>query len=465
MTRRAIALALAILPVLAGCGRESGGPGLVRVSEHVYAMVADGPSAAEGLGANSGFVVGDEAVLVVDTRYTPALARELLEAIRGVTDLPVRWAVNTHYHPDHAWGNAVFRDAGATILARPETAEDLRRFSPVYLDYYRAYRPEAWALLRDVEIAPPDSLLGEMLEIDLGGIMVLVRYFGPGHTAGDAVVFVPKERVVFTGGLAAAGYHPNLGDDGADLANWLRIIGEIEATGPRRVVPGNGFVSGPGVLGETADYIRYLLDLCERHIRGGGSAFDVATSVAVPGTEGDLLANLVPFNVRAVYVRLVQAIVDPPFTLDLPDGFRTTDGAVEGRGGRIDWAADTADGYLEIEVRWQPTVRSEVITQDVYDEVSRYTAATKRHRMHVAGPETVSIGGVEAVGAHGRWEFTPESGRSGGGIWTWGAILRDGVSYTVQLSVNANKDEAAERRGMETLQAIAATFRFRADGP
>lgn len=451
---------IALAAIVAGCGEKETGPGLVEVSDRVYAMIAGGPSAAEGLGANSGFVVGDDAVLVVDTRYTPALSRELLDAIRDVTDRPVRWVVNTHYHPDHAWGNAVFAEAGATIVARPETVEDLRRFSPVYLDYYRSYRPEAWALLENVEVVEPDSLLGDALVIDLGGVSVAVRYFGPAHTAGDAVVFVPEERVVFTGGIAAAEYHPNLGDDGADFANWIRTIGEIEAFDPRAVVPGNGPVGGGESLRSTREYIMQLIELCEQRIRGGGSAWRAATEVAVPGREEDKLANLLPFNVRAVYLAFVPTIVDPPFTLDLPVEFRVSDGAIEGSGGRIDWAADTADGHLEIEVRWQPTVRNEIIPEDVYDEVARYAAATNRYRMQIDGREPVRIGDVEALGARGRWEFTEESGRMGGGIWTWGMILRDGVVYTIQLSANGDGEAERERRGMEILRGIAATFRF-----
>ena len=458
--KRTIMGAIALAAVFASCGEKATGPGLVRVSDRVYAMIADGPSAAEGLGANSGFVVGDDAVLVVDTRYTPALAGELLEAIRETTDRPVRWVVNTHYHPDHTWGNAVFAEAGATILARPETVEDLRVFSPVYLDYYRSYRPEAWALLEDVEIVEPDSLLGDALVIDLGGVSVAVRYFGPAHTAGDAVVFVPDERVVFTGGIAASGYHPNLGDDGADFSNWIRALGEIEAFDPRSVVPGNGRVGGVEALRGTRDYMMQLMQICEQRIRAGDSAWEAATEIALPGREEELLANLLPFNVRAVYRFLVPKVVEPPFTLDLPVEFRVNDGAVEGRGGRIDWAADTADGHIEIEIRWQPTVREEIISRDVYDEIARYLAATNRYRMEIDGSAPVRIGDVEAHGARGRWEFTQESGRIGGGVWTWGMILRDGAAFTIQLSANGDGDADAERRGMETLRGIAATLRF-----
>ena len=132
--------------------------GLVKLSNQVYAMIANGPTAVEGLGANSGFVVGTKGVLVIDTRYTPALAYDLLKAIRSVTNAPILYAVNTHYHPDHTWGNSVFKEQGATIVAAPGTREELLKYSPVYLEYYRVHKPESFGMLVDVKVVAPDTV-------------------------------------------------------------------------------------------------------------------------------------------------------------------------------------------------------------------------------------------------------------------------------------------------------------------
>ena len=239
---RWIIAAVLAAAIAAGCSRQAdiSGTGLIRLDERVYAWIAPGPSSVEGLGANSGFIVGDESVLVVDSRFSYNHARQLLEAIRSITDLPVSYLVNTHYHPDHVWGNSIFRAEGAIILARPETKIEMERFSPIYRDYYRDRKPDVFEMIKDVEPALPDSFVADELRLDLGGIEAVVTYFGPGHTAGDLVVAVPSRRIVFTGGLVSNGYHPNMGDQGADFENWLITLDRLDDAQPKIVVPGQG---------------------------------------------------------------------------------------------------------------------------------------------------------------------------------------------------------------------------------
>lgn len=435
--------------------------GLVKVSDHVYAFVARGASAVEGLGANSGFVVGEEGVLVVDSRYTPSLARELLEAVRSVTGAPVRYLVNTHYHPDHTWGNSVFKDEGAVIIARPETRSELEFYSPVYMNYYKGNKPEAFERIKDVRVVLPDSTFREMLDLDLGGVDVVLHYFGPGHTAGDCIVAVPMDRVAFAGGLISNGYHPNLGDGGADFENWIEILGRLDAMDLRYIVPGQGWVCGPPILEKQEDYIQKLRVRCIEEIRRGGSAQEAALSINLPGTEGYQQANLLPFNVLAVYRNEIIDVVKPDFEFDLPEGFVINDGAVEGRGGRIGWLHDYGKGYMELEVQWQPTVRREVIVQDVYDRVSRYMSGDVELNMRVEGPRKINIDGEETVAAHGRWVFKRSAGKLGGGIWTWAMVIRNGTSYSIQLSTNAAGDVEREQANMKVLDQVASTFRIK----
>jgi len=179
----AVVMAGALLGIHCSKG-DMGGTGLVKVADNVYAFIAVGPSASEGLGANSGFVVGSDAVMVIDSRQTPELAGTLYDAIRTVTDLPVKYVVNTHYHPDHTWGNSVFRDRGAVIIARPETRDAIEKYTPVYMEYYRDQKPETWRRFMNVRMSLPDSLMGERLKVDLGGIGVELYHLGAGTRRG-----------------------------------------------------------------------------------------------------------------------------------------------------------------------------------------------------------------------------------------------------------------------------------------
>lgn len=456
----ALLLACILTPVC--CSRRAvEGPGLVKVSENVYAFIASGPTGKEGLGANSGFIAGDDAVLVVDSRYTPLLAAELMDAVRTVTDAPVRYVVNTHYHPDHTWGNSYFGERGCVILARPETRDSLDKYSPYYLSYYRVHKPEEYERLKNIEVVLPDSVFTEDLRVDLGGVEAHLMYFGPGHTAGDIVVVVAAERVAFSGGLLSKGYHLNLGDPGADLDNWLAMMDRLGGMRLEYIVPGQGDVCHPEELEAEKRYILDLRSLCAESIRRGISVDAAKLSISVPGTEGYLQGNLLPFNIQAVYRREVMGIVKPDFELDLPAGFIVMDGGGSAEKGWIRLNDASVTGTSEIEVQWHPTGRRELIVQDLFEYVDRYRSQKKIREITTDGTKKIVLGDEEIDAAYGGWSYAETLGISERGIWTWFMLMRNGRLYTVQLFVSVGRDHAGSRRRLEKLETIAATFRSR----
>ncbi len=462
MKRSIVVLALAaVLASSAGCGREEiGNTGLVRVGKHTWALIASGPASEEGLGANSGFVVGRDCVAVIDARYTPALASELLEEIRSVTDLPIRWVVNTHYHQDHTWGNSVFKEQGAAVVATAETRDAFELYSPIYLDIYRGRGEEAFAPLADVRFVPPDTLFAGEAALDLGGVTVELRHFGPGHTAGDAVVAVPKDRVVFTGGLLSNGYHPNLGDPGADFDNWLRTLGRLEGMKARLFVPGQGLVCGKDAIDGERRYIESLREICVDAIGKRYPLEEVVRTLRMPEAEGWLQPNIIPFNVQAVYRREIPRIVKPGFTLDFPAEFLILDGGGNPRMGYIRWGAQSGEGYLEIEAQWKSSSNAELIVQDIAEAVSRYDEQGGR-LMKIERTGRLETPGGPAIGASGTWRGKDVTSEPGSGRWSWTMMLRGGKLYVVQCATEAALDPAKEKRNIAELERIAATFRVK----
>jgi cyclase len=454
-----LALLLGVTIVSSSCEKRSlDKTGLVKLTEHVYAMIARGPTGVEGLGANSGFVVGRDGVLVIDTRYTPALANELLGAIRSVTSAPIKYVVNTHYHPDHAWGNMVFKEQGALIMACPETREALETYSPAYLEYYKARSKETFDMLRDIRIVAPDSTITDGEEIDLGDVKVELRYFGPAHTAGDCVVIVPQGRVAFVGGLLSNGYHPNMGDPGADYDNWIATLGRLDGMNIRCIVPGQGKVCGREALGMERKYIVTLREQCARDIRQMIPMERAAASIAIPGTEGYLQPNILPFNVQAIYRREIPTIVRRDFAFDLPAEFQIMDGGGSTKLGFIRWAAMSKTGTVEIEVQWKPTANREVIVQDITDIVRRY-AESSSYEMSIKGSMRIEIGGEKAPASFGTWNYGEQTSLRGSGIWTWALIIRGGKMYSIRLFTDAGADERNEETNMDYLRRVASTFR------
>ncbi len=222
-----------------------------KIGDGVYAAVSGDGSKA---GSNAGFIVGSSAVVVVDTFEDVAPAKELLAEIRKVTNLPVRFVVNTHYHLDHTGGNAVFAEAGATIVAQRNLrgwlhAENLKFFGP---------NPKPEAKARVEALVPPDLVYTDALDIFLGQRVVQVRYM-LGHTGGDSVVVVPDANVVFGGDLIWQKHLPNLID--ATTSAWVKTLETLLAEHPSATfVSGHGDIATPQDVRDFHDYLVFLRD-------------------------------------------------------------------------------------------------------------------------------------------------------------------------------------------------------------
>jgi cyclase len=222
-----------------------------KIGEGVYAAIgSDGGKA----GSNAGFVVGSTGVVVIDTFEDQAPARDLLAEIRKITNLPIRFVVNTHYHLDHTGGNAVFAQAGATILAHRNLRGWLHTEN---LKFFGANpKPEQKAMVEALVL--PDEVYTDAVDIYLGTRQIQVRY-KLGHTGGDSVVIVPDANVVFAGDLVWQKHLPNLID--ATTSEWVKTLESLLADHSSAT-----FVSGHGdvaTVNDVRDFHDYLVTLRE----------------------------------------------------------------------------------------------------------------------------------------------------------------------------------------------------------
>jgi glyoxylase-like metal-dependent hydrolase (beta-lactamase superfamily II) len=209
-----------------------------KIGEGVYAAISPDRSKA---GSNAGFVVGDDGVLVVDSFISPDAAKELLDEIRKVTDLPIRYVVNTHYHLDHTGGNAVFKQEGATIVAQRNVRDWLHTEN---MKFFGA-NPKPEDKARVDALVGPDIVYKKSLNLALGSRRIEVRSL-PGHTGGDSVVYIPDTDVVFAGDLVWQHHLPNLID--ASTASWIQTLDKLMSEHPKAT-----FVSGHGDIATAAD--------------------------------------------------------------------------------------------------------------------------------------------------------------------------------------------------------------------
>jgi len=194
------------------------------------------------LDLNIGLVLGGEGVLVVDTRASTVQAHELVEDLRRVTALPVRWVVDTHWHWDHTFGNSVF--ATAPVWAHTECRRVLAaRGEEAKLEVADKVEPERRDEILSVQIRLPDQVFDVEEVIDLGGRSVTLRHHGLGHTEGDITVTVDGTGVRFAGDLLEQGAPPSFGD-GYPIS-WPATLERVIVDGIATYVPGHGDVMTP----------------------------------------------------------------------------------------------------------------------------------------------------------------------------------------------------------------------------
>src|SRR6202795_485456 len=201
-----------------------------KLSEHAYAYTAEGDP-------NTGIVIGDDSVMVIDTQATPVMAQDVIRRIREVTDKPIKYVVMSHYHAVRVLGASAYRPEH--IIASQDTYELIveRGEADMKSEIERFPR-----LFQSVESIPgltwPTLVFKDALTLWMGKREVQILQLGRGHTKGDTVVWLPQEKILFSGDLVEYGATPYTGD--AYLTDWPATLDAIAALKPAKLVPGRG---------------------------------------------------------------------------------------------------------------------------------------------------------------------------------------------------------------------------------
>ena len=296
--RRSI-LVLATLLMAAPAGAQSFD--IVKVVDGVYAAI---PKQGIPVGSNGAFIVNDDDVIVVDTHYRPSYARELMAEIKKVTPLPVRYVVNTHWHNDHTQGNEAYVNAypkGVEFLSHVNTREDItskaipsikdslaalpgqiadleKRLAAAtgddaarlktQVEQQKAYLTE----LKTISITMPTLTFDRSMILHKKSRDIQLLYFGRGHTRGDIVVYLPKEKVLVGGDLLTAGLPFPRDSYPSEWSETLAQVGKLEIA---KVVPGHGNVKDGGKI--VSDRVGFIRDLVAQVKAGGAAGKDAKT--------------------------------------------------------------------------------------------------------------------------------------------------------------------------------------------
>lgn len=305
-----------------------------KVGKDIYAFIAPEPKAPIVSG-NSVVIIGADAVLVVDSGHFPALTQRMIADIKSKTDKPVRYLVNTHWHDDHNLGNSVYAAAfpGVSIISTRFTRDSMVAYGPKILETERAQYPQYLALiekaqksganfdgtpmnendrrllselaevitkhtpqLESTRFLAPNEAFTDQLTIDLGGREVQIFWPGNANTAGDAVAYVPDQKLLVTGDIVVA---PVPYATTSYIASWIRVLDKLMAMDVAVVVPGHGDVEHDKSYMKTVrDLLATVNDQVREGIAQGLSLKDLQKKITLPSFK-DQLTQGVPERVYA----------------------------------------------------------------------------------------------------------------------------------------------------------------------
>jgi glyoxylase-like metal-dependent hydrolase (beta-lactamase superfamily II) len=252
-------------------------------------------------------VIGDDAVMVIDTQATPVMAQDVIRRVRAVTDKPIKYVVLTHYHAVRVLGASGYRPEH--IIASRDTYELIAERGEADMKSEIARFPR---LFRAVESVPgltwPTLVFEKRLTLWLGKLQVELMQLGRGHTRGDTVVWLPQEKILFSGDLVEYAATPYTGD--AYLGDWPATLDAIAALGARALVPGRGAaLQTPAAVREGLDGTRsFVTEMFAAVKKGVGAGRDLKsvyreTYAALQPKFGHwvIFDHCLPFDVSRAY--------------------------------------------------------------------------------------------------------------------------------------------------------------------
>jgi cyclase len=251
-------------------------------------------------GSNAVFLVTGQGVLLIDTRTHPHDGQDLLDRIHKVTDRPVKWVINSHFHGDHNFGNAVFKGTGATFIAQEETARLMEHLHPKEMarrvDGFKSRGLDP----NEVKLILPDVAFDSEAVIRLGGREIRLNYYGPGQQAGDTFVAFPHARALFTPGAFARHSMPNMAFT-TSVDNWIKLLERVAAMDVDTILPAHGDLATRADVRELAAMLADEYATVKDAVTKRVSVDEAIRTLTFPQYKDWRNYNRLPGEIRALY--------------------------------------------------------------------------------------------------------------------------------------------------------------------
>jgi cyclase len=318
-------------PIVSGAHRFQ------KVAEGIYYATSSGTM---NVGANSPIILTDSEAVVIDSEITPAAARALVTDLKAITDKPVKYVIDSHYHYDHAHGNQVFTSSAqvighdntykrlltnvmeqytylSSVQGIPNRVDGLRQRIEQEKDPQQKATMERQVAsslayleqVKEIKVTPPNLTFKNDMTLHIGGREIRLLYLGRGHTDTDVVVFLPRERIVASGDLMESQIS-YMGDSYPD--EWPATLDRLRALDFDTVMPGHGVVfKGKTKIEAFQKYLRDVITQTTAFKKQGLSAEDAAAKVDVTAYRGEF-ASIRSVGIDPAAVRRVYQLADRP---------------------------------------------------------------------------------------------------------------------------------------------------------
>jgi len=229
---------------------------------------------------NVGIVIGSRSALVIESGIGIANGERVLAIARELAGERPLLVTATHFHPEHGYGVQAFAGA-ATILYNEAQRDELREKQDFYVRKFSALGPRLELALRGVRYVAPDVVYSERAELDLGGVTVRLEHAGPAHTRGDQTIFLPDERILWTGDLVEERFFAIMPDADTDAVRWISVLERLEHLRPATVVPGHGAIGGAALIAAVKESLIFARDRAAT-LRDAGHSLEQTVAELAP---------------------------------------------------------------------------------------------------------------------------------------------------------------------------------------
>jgi glyoxylase-like metal-dependent hydrolase (beta-lactamase superfamily II) len=230
----------------------------------------------EFIGCNQGWVVFKDFVLVIDANF-PNQAEKVIKLIRNHTNKPIRYVFDTHYHGDHADGNEMYVRLGATAVASARSKAQFETKGIVGFEKSQLEKPEEYG---ELPYRKPSLYFPNRLVFDDGTQRVELIYFGHAHTLGDAVAWLPKHQILFTGDACVNGAFNYTGDSNTE--SWITVLNQMEELPIKVMAPGHGELGGKKMIQLQRRYFVELRAEIAKAIKAGKKLDQIKQEIDLP---------------------------------------------------------------------------------------------------------------------------------------------------------------------------------------